>query len=115
MSPREKIEALKKALSVPEYFRITNHNLRKSGRQHVVLCPFHSEKTPSCFLYEDHFHCYGCDEHGDVIDAHKKIRGVDFKTALEELGRMAGLNQYPPERTPGRNGGKPITRKETEY
>jgi DNA primase len=114
MSPRERIDTLKRALSVPEYFRITNHNLQKSGREYVMLCPFHSEKDPSCFLYEDHFHCYGCGEHGDVIDAHKKIRGVDFKTALEDLGRMAGITPYHKPRSPGRDLRIIITRKHKE-
>ena len=115
MNLRNRIDSIKRAISVPEFFRYTNHHLKRAGKEFVVLCPFHVEKTPSCFLYEDHFHCYGCGAHGDVIDAHIKIKGSDFKIALEELGRMAGLNQYPPERTPGRNGGKHITRKETEY
>ena len=114
MSPREKIDTLKRALSVPEYFRITNHNLQKSGRQYVVLCPFHREKDPSCFLYEDHFHCYGCGEHGDVIDAHKKIRGLDFKTALEDLGRMAGISHNLAPRSSGRSVRINIPRREME-
>jgi DNA primase len=114
MSFREKIRTLKEALSVPEYFRYKNHKLHKVGRQYAVLCPFHQERTPSCFLYEDHYHCFGCEEHGDVIDAHQILNRIDFQTALEELGRMAGLNQYHPARAPGQTGGIKNTRKQTE-
>ncbi|MCL2775951.1 MAG: CHC2 zinc finger domain-containing protein [Oscillospiraceae bacterium] len=32
-----------------------------------ALCPFHGEKTASFRVYDDHFYCYGCGEHGDVI------------------------------------------------
>lgn len=31
-------------------------------------CPFHSDKDPSFAVYSDHFHCYGCGAHGDIID-----------------------------------------------
>jgi len=111
---REKIQLLKGSLSVTEYFRLTNHKLHKVGRQYAILCPFHQERTPSCFLYEDHYHCFGCEEHGDVIDAHQKLKRVAFQTALEEIGRMAGLNQYQPVRAPGQTGRIKNTRKETE-
>jgi DNA primase len=30
--------------------------------------PFHSEKTPSFYVYEDgHYHCFGSGAHGDAI------------------------------------------------
>lgn len=114
MTPREKIDLLKKSISVPEYFRITNHRLIKVGRQFAILCPFHQEKSPSCFLYQDHYHCYGCDEHGDVIDAYRKLNEVDFQTALEGLGRMAGLTQILKTRIPGRDLRIKFTRNEKE-
>jgi len=114
MTPREKITFLKRSLSVPEYFRITNHHLARAGRQFVILCPFHQEKTPSCFLYEDHYHCFGCNEHGDVIDAHQKLNDVDFQTALDELGHMAGIPHHLKPKTPGNGLRIKITRKETE-
>lgn len=102
MITRVRIESLKKALSVPEYFRLTNHVVKRVGKDYATLCPFHKEKTPSCFLYPDHYHCYACGEHGDVIDAHMKFRHFDFTTALEDLGRMAGITQNLTIRNPGR-------------
>ena len=33
----------------------------------MVRCPFHEDHTPSMKLYEDHFFCFGCGKHGDVI------------------------------------------------
>jgi len=111
---RERIEFLKRSLPVPEYFRRQHFSPKRTGRRFVILCPFHKEKTPSCFLYEDHYHCFGCNRHGDVIDAHRKLTSVDFQTALEELGQMAGLNQYHPEWAPGQTGRIKTTRKESE-
>ena len=36
--------------------------LRKRGANHVGLCPFHAEKTPSFSVSAVHkfFHCFGC-------------------------------------------------------
>ena len=33
----------------------------------MVRCPFHEDHTPSMQLYEDHFFCFGCGKHGDVV------------------------------------------------
>ena len=33
----------------------------------MVCCPVHEEHTPSMKLYEDHFYCFGCGKHGDVV------------------------------------------------
>jgi DNA primase len=57
---------------------------RESG--HIkICCPFHEENTPSLALYEDHYHCYGCGEHGDNIDFVQKVFKVDFNTAIQML------------------------------
>ena len=34
----------------------------------MVRCPFHDDHTPSMKLYDDHFYCFGCGRHGDVVD-----------------------------------------------
>ena len=41
--------------------------LARSGRQWKGCCPFHGEKTPSFYVYDDHYHCFGCGAHGDAI------------------------------------------------
>ncbi|MFY7925337.1 MAG: CHC2 zinc finger domain-containing protein, partial [Aquidulcibacter sp.] len=41
--------------------------LLKSGRNWKGCCPFHGEKTPSFYVYDDHFHCFGCGAHGDAV------------------------------------------------
>jgi DNA primase len=65
--------------------------LTRSGRETKGCCPFHGEKTPSYYDYDDHFHCFGCGEHGDVITFVMKTTGASFMEAVETLAGEAGL------------------------
>ena len=61
--------------------------LTRRGREHVGLCPFHKEKTPSFTVNEEKgfYHCFGCGEHGSVIDFVMKTEGLTFPEAVERL------------------------------
>jgi hypothetical protein len=67
--------------------------LRKAGRNFKGLCPFHQEKTPSFIVFPDsgNFKCFGCGKGGDVFTFYKEVERVDFREALEELARRAGV------------------------
>jgi DNA primase len=70
----------------------------KSGRQWKACCPFHGEKTPSFYIYDDHFHCFGCGAHGDAIAFVMQAEGASFPEAVERLAGEAGLEV--PKATP---------------
>ena len=55
--------------------------LARSGRNWKACCPFHGEKTPSFYVYDDHFHCFGCGVHGDVISFVMQSSGQSFPDA----------------------------------
>mgnify|MGYP001631138112 FL=1 len=38
------------------------------NRYSMALCPFHNDRHPSLYVADDHYHCFTCGEHGDVID-----------------------------------------------
>lgn len=38
------------------------------SRNGMVCCPFHDDWHPSMKFYDDHFHCFGCQATGDVIE-----------------------------------------------
>jgi hypothetical protein len=60
--------------------------LRQVGGRLQGLCPFHEEKTPSFFIFPDnHFYCFGCQEHGSAIDFLMKTKNIDFVSAVREL------------------------------
>ena len=70
--------------------------LAKSGRQWKGCCPFHGEKTPSFYVYDDHFHCFGCGAHGDAIGFVMQSQGTGFMEAVEQLAAEAGLDVPKP-------------------
>jgi DNA primase len=61
--------------------------LRRRGRKHVGLCPFHSEKTPSFTVDEEKqlFHCFGCGVGGDVFSLVMEKENLGFAEALRYL------------------------------
>jgi DNA primase len=66
--------------------------LLKSGRNWKGCCPFHGEKTPSFYVYDDHFHCFGCGAHGDAVTFVMQSEGAQFMEAVERLAGEAGLD-----------------------
>ena len=70
--------------------------LARSGRQWKGCCPFHGEKTPSFYVYDDHFHCFGCGAHGDAISFVMQSQGADFMEAVQQLAAEAGLEVPKP-------------------
>lgn len=70
--------------------------LAKSGRNWAGCCPFHTEKTPSFYVYEDGFHCFGCGAHGDAISFVMQTEGASFPEAVERLAGEAGLDVPKP-------------------
>ena len=57
----------------------------------MVRCPFHEDHTPSMKLYEDHFFCFGCGKHGDVIDLVAELFAIPPYNAACKLADDFGL------------------------
>ncbi len=69
-------------------------SLRKRGSTYTCLCPFHSEKTPSCTVYTDtqSFYCFGCGAGGDVITFIKRIENLTYFEAIKFLAERSDLS-----------------------
>jgi len=69
-------------------------NLKARGKNHVGLCPFHSEKTGSFTVSPEKglFHCFGCHVGGNLFSFIMKIENVDFTGACEILANKLGIN-----------------------
>lgn len=69
--------------------------LRRSGRNYTGFCPFHDNtRTPAFVVFPDTqtWHCFGaCADGGDLFSFVMKKEGWDFKEALRNLARRAGV------------------------
>jgi DNA primase len=67
--------------------------LTRRGNEHVGLCPFHREKTPSFTVSESKgfYHCFGCQQHGNAIDFVMATEGLEFAEAVARLAELSGL------------------------
>jgi DNA primase len=67
--------------------------LRKQGREHWGICPFHTEKTPSFHVTEQKqsWYCFSCQKGGDMFAFVQEIEKTDFPGALRVLAEMAGV------------------------
>ena len=78
-----------------------NVNLREAAelygidvnRYSKALCPFHNDRHPSLYVADDHYYCFACGEHGDVIDFVGKLFQLSPYDAARKL--MADFHLSP--------------------
>ena len=63
----------------------------------MALCPFHNDRYPSLYVADDHYHCFACGEHGDVIDFVSKLFHLSLYDAAQKL---AADFQLTPDKPP---------------
>ncbi len=92
MIPRDYVEELVRRSDIVDVVG-SYVQLKHKGRLYGGLCPFHSEKTPSFYVYPEtqSFYCFGCGAGGDVIGFIKKIDSIDYVEAVKLLAARAGM------------------------
>ena len=68
-------------------------SLKKAGKNHLGLCPFHAEKTPSFNVNPEKqiFHCFGCGVGGDAFKFLELQEGLNFPEAVKQLAARGGI------------------------
>ena len=98
--PVEQIERLKRDVDLLRLVESQGYTPVKTGKDFVISCPFHEDKTPSLVIspQTNLFHCFGCGAAGSVIDWVMKTQGLSFRLACELLQNDIGAVAVPVDR-----------------
>jgi DNA primase len=100
MITQDKISEIRSRASIVEI--IADYvTLKKAGRNHMGLCPFHSEKSPSFTVSEEKgiYHCFGCHAGGSVFHFLMQYDQLTFPEAVERVAKRYGITIERNERT----------------
>ncbi len=90
-------------LNIQAYFDSELPGIRWNGNgEGIGLCCFHEDTRASLSVnyQKGCYYCHACGAKGGLFDFHMKRHNVDFKTAIQELAKQAGVTSKPqqPER-----------------
>ena len=80
----EYTDVIKSRINMIDVCKTYGFNIQRGN---FICCPFHNEKTPSLKLYDGNrgFYCFGCGEHGSIIDFVMRYFNLDFQSAISKL------------------------------
>lgn len=79
---------VKAAVTVKEAAAFYNVPMDQAGR---TKCLFHPDTHPSMKLYDDHYHCFGCQTNGDVIAFAARLFNLRPIDAAKRLANDFGV------------------------
>ena len=75
-------EIIKENVNLREAAELYGIDVNRYGK---ALCPFHNDRHPSLYVADDHYYCFACGEHGDVIDLTAKLFDLRLYDAARKL------------------------------
>ncbi|MDJ0914416.1 MAG: DNA primase [Desulfobacterales bacterium] len=99
--PEDKISEISNAADIVDIVS-QSVSLKKTGKNYVGLCPFHSEKTPSFTVSPDKqiFYCFGCGVGGNIFNFLMKQDGISFPEAARTVAKRYGIQLPARQMTP---------------
>ena len=86
-------EIVKENVNLREAAELYGIDVNRYGK---ALCPFHNDRHPSLYVADDHYHCFACGEHGDVIDFVSKLFQLSLYDAAQKLAADFHLSPDKP-------------------
>ena len=83
-------EIVKENVNLREAAELYGIDVNRYGK---ALCPFHNDRNPSLYVADDHYYCFACGEHGDVIDFAGRLFQLSLYDAARKL--MADFHLSP--------------------
>ena len=84
-------EEVKERIDLSEAASLYGISFNRAG---FTNCIFHNDRTPSMKLYPDHFHCFGCGEHGDVVAMTARIFSLTPYKAAQKIAEDFFISTY---------------------
>jgi DNA primase len=91
--PRDTINLIRERAQIEEIIKRYIPSLKKRGNNYVGLCPFHKDNNPSFTVSPEKriFHCFGCQEGGNIFTFISKIEGLNFPESVRFVGKIVGI------------------------
>lgn len=83
-------DLVKQSVSLRQAASFYGIHLSRNGK---AICPFHPDHHPSLQLYDDHYHCYSCGAHGDVVSLVMDLFHLTPIEAAEKLSEDFGVSR----------------------
>ncbi len=81
------MESIDDAINYEEEYLKYLNGAKKNGNSLIARCPFHDDDKPSFSvdLTSGKYHCFGCEEKGNLISFKAKLENKDTQTVFQEL------------------------------
>ena len=86
-------EIVKENVNLREAAEVYGIDVNRYGK---ALCPFHNDRHPSLYVADDHYYCFACGAHGDVIDFVSKLFQLSLYDAARKLAADFHLSPDKP-------------------
>ena len=104
-------EIIKENVNLREAAELYGIDVNRYGK---ALCPFHNDRHPSLHVADDHYYCFACREHGDVIDFVGRLFQLSPYDAARKLIADFHLTPDKPSSLPMRWGARSSGNGESE-